>query len=184
MDNLMKAYKPNALRVAEVEGKNREIHKLTEGRFEPMVYPIPTSQIEAKDWIKESTALEFVNRKFDAVFNGPFEFNPIQSRVFSRPGLITPATKWQATPNEIIYFTSADKIYRYNPTNLDFKILDANFGGKTVTMIKVIDDGNTLLAGTAGSLYYLDISTGKNGEITKTINGIPGVPIDAGVRTL
>ena len=122
--------------------------------------------------------------KFDAIFNGPFEFNPIQKRLFSKPELILSTTKWAATPNEIIYFSSGDKIYRYNPTNLDFKILNANFGGKTISMIKIVDNGNTMLAGTEGSLYYLDISTGKNGEITKTINGIPGAPIDAGIRAL
>lgn len=120
--------------------------------------------------------------KFDANFNGPFEFNPIQKRLFSKPELILSTTKWAATPNEIIYFSSGDKIYRYNPTNLDFKILNANFGGKTISMIKIVENGNTLLAGTEGSLFYLDISTGKNGEITKTINGIPGSPVDAGIR--
>lgn len=120
--------------------------------------------------------------KFDAEFNGPFEFTAMQKRPFSQPGLITADTKWQATPNEIMYFTSGNKIYRYNPTNQDFKILNVDFGSKAITMIKVSDDGNTLYAGVDGSLYYLDISTGKFGDIKKRIDGLPGTVIDLAVR--
>jgi len=82
----------------------------------------------------------------------------------------------------IFYFTSDDKIYRYNPLNQDLRTLDANFSGQKVTMIKLSADGNTLTAGTTGSLYTLDVSVSKNGNITKTITGIPGAPVDIVIR--
>ncbi|HEX5552080.1 MAG TPA: PKD-like family lipoprotein [Chitinophagaceae bacterium] len=119
--------------------------------------------------------------EFNAEFNGPFQITAMQKRPFARPELITDTTKWQATQNGIIYFTYQDKIYRYNPTNQDFKILDADFGGKQVTMIKVIDQ-NTLLAGVDGSLYYLDIKTGNYGNIIKQISGLPGKVTDVAIR--
>jgi len=95
--------------------------------------------------------------------------------------LLQEDTKWQASPFEIIYFTSNDKIYRYNPTNEDLRPLDADFGGKKVTMIKLVGD-DLLVAGVEGSLYYLDISTGQNGSVYKVIDNIPGYPVDVVVR--
>ncbi len=32
--------------------------------------------------------------------------------------------------DEVFYFTSGDKIYRYNPTNQDIRPLVTDFGGK------------------------------------------------------
>jgi hypothetical protein len=103
-------------------------------------------------------------------------------REFAGASLIKTDTKWQKSTVDIFYFTSDDKIYRYNPLNESIKPLDANMGGKKVTMIKLSSDGNTLTAGVDGSLYILDVSVGKNGAVTKTINGIPGSPVDILVR--
>jgi hypothetical protein len=62
------------------------------------------------------------------------------------------------------------------------KALTSDFGGKVVTMIKVIEDGNKLIAGTEGSIYTLDISTGKYGDVLQKTDGIPGKIIDIVVR--
>jgi len=120
--------------------------------------------------------------KFGAAFMGFIQLRPEYIRNFIQPALITPTTKWAFAPSEIFYFTSGDKIYRYNPTNEDIRPLTTNFNGKVVTMIKLIDGGNTLLAGTEGSLYQLDVSTGKFGDIIKKQDGIPGQTIDVVIR--
>ena len=120
--------------------------------------------------------------KFGVEFMGIILLKPEYIRDFAQPNLITPTTKWTNTPGEIFYFTSGDKIYRYNPTNEDFRQLTTDFEGKAVTMIKLIDGGNTMLAGTEGTLYHLDVSTGKFGDIIKKQTGIPGHTIDAVIR--
>ena len=120
--------------------------------------------------------------KFGAAFMGFIKLSPEYKRPFSQPALITPDTKWAVTPAEVFFFTSGSTIYRYNPLNQEIKPLTADFGGKAVSMIKVIDNGNVLLAGTEGSLYHLDISTGKFGDVIKKIDGIPGAPVDATIR--
>lgn len=120
--------------------------------------------------------------KFGAAFMGFVNLSPEYKRPFSQPSLITPTTKWAATPSEIFYFTSGATVYRYNPLNQEIKPLVTNFDGKNVSMIKVIENGNVLLAGTEGTLYHLDISTGKLGEVLKKIDGIPGAPVDATIR--
>ena len=88
---------------------------------------------------------------------------------------------WQASLSDIIYFTSDDKIYRYNAVNQEVRVLDANFGGKKITMIKLQSD-ELLLAGVEGSLYFLDVSAGQNGTVTKVVDKIPGSPVDVAVR--
>jgi hypothetical protein len=120
--------------------------------------------------------------KFGAAFMGFVQLSPEYKRPFSQPALITPNTKWAVTPSEIFYFTSGSTVYRYNPLNQEIKPLVTDFGGKAVSMIKVIDNGITLLAGVEGSLYYLDINTGKFGDVIKKINGIPGAPVDVAIR--
>lgn len=120
--------------------------------------------------------------KFGVQFQGIILIKPEFIRNFARPDLITPTTKWTNSPGEIFYFTSGSKIYRYNPTNEDFRALTTDFGGKDVTMIKLIDGGNTMLAGTEGTLYHLDVSTGKFGDVIKKQTGIPGQTIDAVIR--
>lgn len=119
--------------------------------------------------------------RFNAEFNGPFQITTYGKRAFAKPELITADTRWLATQNGVIYFTYQDKIYRYNPLNLDFKILTTGFGGKQVTMIK-LKDQNTLVAGVDGSIYYLDISTGNIGTKIKEIHGLPGKVIDIAFR--
>jgi hypothetical protein len=107
---------------------------------------------------------------------------PIYKRVFKGASLVLADTKWQHSTVDVFYFTSNDKIYRYNPLNESLTALDANFGGKKVTMIKLSDDGTTITAGVDGSIFTLDVSVGNNGAITQTINGIPGSPIDIVIR--
>lgn len=119
--------------------------------------------------------------KFSVSFTGPFQVTVAYKRAFVQQSLITANTKWQATDDEMFYFTSGSKVYRYNPTNQEIKQLATDFGGKDVTMIKLIDQ-NTLVAGVDGSLYYLNISTGANGSLLKKIDGIPGSPVDMAVR--
>jgi hypothetical protein len=120
--------------------------------------------------------------KFGAAFKGYVELSPEYKRVFAQPALITATTRWAGTKNEIFYFTSGDKVYRYNPTNQEIRPLITDFGGKAVTMIKLADNENTLIAGVDGAVYFLDISTGKSGEVLKKYTGIPGSPVDVTVK--
>jgi hypothetical protein len=120
--------------------------------------------------------------KFGVAFMGFIKISPLYKRPFIKPELISANTKWAVTPAEIFYFNAGSTIYRYNPLNEEVKPLITDFGGKTVTMVKLLPDGNTLVAGVEGSLYYLDISTGKFGDIIKKIDGIPGAPIDVTQR--
>jgi hypothetical protein len=116
--------------------------------------------------------------KFNAEFVGIVKLTPMYKRAFAQPALITPTTKWAGSVDEVFYFTSGDKIYRYNPTNQDIRPLVPDFGGKAVTMIKLTDNDNTLIAGVDGAVYYLDVSTGKFGDIFRKYTGIPGSPVD------
>ena len=105
-------------------------------------------------------------------------FKATRKRPFKSPALIMDDTKWVANSINVFYFSSKDKIYRYNPINEDLRVLDADLGGKTISMLKISPDDNTLTVGTSGNVYTLDISIGKTGTILKTISGIPGQPID------
>lgn len=105
-------------------------------------------------------------------------FRALAKREFAGASLLTPDTKWASSPIQVFFFSSGDKIYRYNPLSEEIKVLDANFNGKDVTMLKVLNNGDLLMAGTEGSLYYLNISTGNNGVITKQIDGFPGEVVD------
>lgn len=120
--------------------------------------------------------------KFGAAFIGVVKLSPQYKRPFMRPDLITADTKWAVTPGEVFYFNSGSTIYRYNPLNEELKPLTTDFGGKTVSMVKLGPDENVLIAGTEGALYYLDISTGKFGDIIKKYTGIPGEPVDVTQR--
>ena len=120
--------------------------------------------------------------KFGAAFMGFIQLSPQYKRPFVRPDLITPATRWASSPAEIFYFSSGSTIYSYNPLNQQVAPLATDFGGQAVTMVKVTDGGNTLIAGVNGTVYFLDISTGRNGQIIKQINGVPGSPVDVAVR--
>lgn len=114
---------------------------------------------------------------------GRLLLSPQYKRPFIRPDLITPATMWASSPVEIFYFSSGSTIYSYNPLNQQITALAANFNGQAITMVKVTDGGNTLIAGVNGTVYFLDISTGKNGQVIKQIDNVPGSPVDVVVRT-
>ncbi|TWF32834.1 PKD family protein [Chitinophaga polysaccharea] len=103
---------------------------------------------------------------------------PTRKRIFKGAALLTNNSRWQRSAVDIFYFTANDRIYRYNPVNEDLRPLDANFGGKKVTMLKLSTDGNTLTAGVDGSVLLLDVSVGKNGVVTGRVDGIPGEPVD------
>ena len=119
---------------------------------------------------------------FDVMFYGDATFTPVHKRLFIRPDLITENTKWQGAKNGVIYLGVGSKVYRYNPLNQEVKELVTDFGGKTVTMVKISQDEQTLMVGTEGAIYYLDITTGKYGVFIKKIEGIPGSPVDMTIR--
>jgi len=105
-------------------------------------------------------------------------FIPVFKRVFVGSALVNADTKWVKNRLNVFYFSSNDKIYRYNPINQDLKVLDGSLAGKKVTMLKISGDDNSLTVGVDGSILTLDVTVGKNGNIIKTINGIPGAPVD------
>ncbi|MES2828506.1 MAG: PKD-like family lipoprotein [Bacteroidota bacterium] len=123
---------------------------------------------------------------FTISFNSiPRAIFPQSKRLFTGSALVMPDSKWVRNSINVFYFSSNDKIYRYNPINEEVRALDATFSGKKVSMLKISADNNTLTVGVEGALYTLDVTTGKNGSIvtTKTINGIPGSPVDVLIRT-
>ncbi|HXO76902.1 MAG TPA: hypothetical protein VN824_16725, partial [Puia sp.] len=98
-----------------------------------------------------------------AFFQGQIQVNPIHKRAFARQDLVKADTKWASSPGEIFFFSSGSTIYEYNPTNQSFTPLTTDFGGKTITMLKASADGDLLTAGVEGSVFFLDVSTGKYG---------------------
>ena len=121
--------------------------------------------------------------KFRVLLNDSTQrFYPSYKRVFPGASLVSAGTVWRSSPIGVFFFSANDKVYRYNPLNQELKALDANFGGKKVTMLKVLRNGNLLVAGVEGSIYYLDISTGKTGQVIQQYNGIAGIPKDVIVR--
>jgi hypothetical protein len=100
-------------------------------------------------------------------------------KAFTGTDLVKENTKWIASGRGIFYFSSGDKVYRYNPENEEIKPLITSFAGLEVSMLKLDAAGDVLTVGTAGSLYFVDVSTGKNGEIINKIDGIPGATVDA-----
>jgi hypothetical protein len=103
-------------------------------------------------------------------------------RDFPGAAMITANTKWIPSPVGVIYFSSNDKVYRYNPLNEDLRALNTTFNGNEVSMLKISADGNQLYVGMNGSLYTLDVSVGKSGDIIKKIDGIPGKVVDEYIR--
>lgn len=109
-------------------------------------------------------------------------FGALGKREFPGAALLTAGTLWQSSPVGVFFFTSNDKIYRYNPLNKEVKALDASFGGKRITMLRMTNNGNQLIAGVEGAVYYLNTSTGNNGAIVSKTEGIPGEPVDIMIR--
>ncbi|ATL45891.1 hypothetical protein COR50_01220 [Chitinophaga caeni] len=121
--------------------------------------------------------------KFSVEFNnGGTVFHASSMRDFVKPELISAATLWATSPIGVIYFSSNDKVYRYNPLNEEVVALTTDFNGKAVSLLKVQDNGNLLIVGVEGSIYYLDISVGHQGDMKDKIDGIPGQPKDIFVR--
>lgn len=116
---------------------------------------------------------------------------------FQHSSMITPTTKWLCNNQGVFYISSGNKVYRYNPNNPSLmEPLVANMTGN-VTMLKfrcyevatmgpgMVGAVNTtyseIVVGTdAGNIYYLDVTglEGQAGQITKTITGITGAPVD------
>lgn len=115
-------------------------------------------------------------------FGDSKNFKALDKRPFKGSSLVKADTKWQRNSLNVFYFSSDDKVYRYNPVNEDLRALDANFNGKKVSMIKISDDDNTLTVGAEGSINTLNVTPGVNGVITATINGIPGLPVDLVIK--
>jgi len=118
---------------------------------------------------------------FQVNFNGPFTFTPIHKRPFVRQELFGEGTKLLATRTGAIYIAAGSKVYRYNPLNEEVRELNTSFSAP-VTMIKLSDNENTLVVGAGNSLYYLAIQTGRFGDLTGQIDGIPGTPVDIAFR--
>jgi hypothetical protein len=114
--------------------------------------------------------------------DGQTTLQTLYKREFPGANLLTADTRWESSPVGVFYFTSTDKIYRYNPLNKEIKVLTTNFGGKPVTMIKLIEDGNKLIAGIEGSMLTLDVSPGKYGDVLQRTDGIPGKVVDVVIR--
>lgn len=110
------------------------------------------------------------------------EIIPGHKRLFKGSSSVAADSKWVRNNLNVFYFSSNDKIWRYNPINESLTELVANFNGKKITMLKISEDGNTLTAGTNGFVYTLDVTVGKDGNITRTISGIPGDAVDVVIR--
>lgn len=140
------------------------------------------SEDDVYAFCRDSTG-KAVELKFSLNFmNGNTRFKTLYQRPFPGDSLLTAGTRWQSSPVGVFYFSAGDKIYRYNPLNKEIRQLNTDFGGKAVTMIKLWNDGNVLLAGVQGSLYWLDVSTGKYGAVMRKVDGIPGNVKDVVIR--
>ncbi len=109
---------------------------------------------------------------------------PVLKRAFVGSQYVKSDSKWLSSVTNEFYFTSGDKIYRYNRITQDIVPLTANFNGDQITMMKFADS-NTLLVGVqSGKIFFVNISLGVDGVIipAKTINGIPGAVVDAYIR--
>ncbi|MFC3198626.1 PKD-like family lipoprotein [Parapedobacter deserti] len=118
---------------------------------------------------------------FTVNFNGPFTFTPGHNRLFVRQNLFGENTKLLAAQNGVIYIASGNKVYRYNPLNEDIRELETSFD-TPITMMKFHNGQNTLVVGSGSSLYFLAIQTGRFGDLTGQIDGIPGYPVDVAFR--
>ena len=107
---------------------------------------------------------------------------PLSKKAFIRQDLVDENNKWVLSNTEIFYFAHGSTVYRYNPLNDDIRPLSTDFGGKNVTMLKMGEDGETLIAGTEGQIYFMDVSTGKYGDLLETISGIEGEPVDLYIK--
>lgn len=173
----------------------KKLVRFTTSSFLDTLYNVQDSAFNPKDLKMDLTFMhrfsdnaiygffDSVGKKIELRFSADFnqdgrKFSALEKRVFPGAAFLQPDSRWVASPIVVFFFSSNDKIYRYNPVNNEVKALDANFGGKKVTMLKLFNNGNVLVAGVEGSIYYLDVSTGNNGVVTKQVSGIPGEPAD------
>lgn len=147
------------------------------------------ADIFAMEQLNSSASLAFGRDNTGQIYeynfaHEPGVIKPKYRREFKGDSLVRQDTKFVGTIYEDLYFNSDDKIYKFTHINQKIVALDADFGGKKVTMIKLdkINGKDVLLAGTEGALYYLDIDTGKNGNITYTLDGLNGDVIDVAIR--
>jgi hypothetical protein len=98
-------------------------------------------------------------------------------RPFSHAALLTGATRWAIYLTEI-YFSSGNKVYRYNPNSQQADELSAVTLAGEVSLLKVATDPYQLVVGTEGHLYWLDIAPGQNGSVIKHVTGFTGAPVD------
>lgn len=99
-------------------------------------------------------------------------------RIFAGSANVKADSRWVRNTVNVFYFSSDDKVYRYNPISESLELQEANFSGKKISMLKISADNNRLYVGVDGALHTLDISGDKKGNILSTINGIPGAPVD------
>ena len=108
---------------------------------------------------------------------------PQYKRLFSHSAILDSNSKWALLKGqEVFYISSGNEVYRYNPINQLLEKMESSFSG-TISLLKLLDS-STLLVGEEGKLHFLDISVGHNGEITRTISGFEGQPVDVYVREI
>ncbi|MDR2414812.1 MAG: hypothetical protein LBD64_07510 [Odoribacteraceae bacterium] len=98
-------------------------------------------------------------------------------RPFLPADLLSPATLWAIYLTEI-YFSSGDKLYRYNPNSQRVDLLPGATVDGEITLLKVGRDANRLVVGTRGHLYWIDVSPGQEGRVVHDVDGIDGYPVD------
>ena len=150
--------------------------------FTNLIYMKASSSGATYAFFRESDGVTY-ELKFDNQLTATTKaLIPQQKRVFVKSSIVTSDSKWTSNSINIFYFSSNDKVYRYNPLTVPIEQAAeeqvANFGGKKVTMLKISDNGERLYVGVEGALHTLDISGDKKGNILSTINGIPGAPVD------
>lgn len=116
-----------------------------------------------------------------SVKSDPKTITPIHKKIFSGQDKVDENTLWAFTNTEVFYFSHQDKIYRYNPLNGEIKALEADFKQKNITLLK-LKDTDTLIAGTDGYLCFLDIGTGKSGQIIRDFDQVIGEPVDLYIK--
>ena len=116
-----------------------------------------------------------------SVKSDPKTITPIHKKIFSGQDKVDENTLWAFTNTEVFYISHQDKIYRYNPLNGEIKALEADFKQKNITLLK-LKDSDTLIAGTDGYLCFLDIGTGKSGQIIRDFDQVTGEPVDLYIK--
>lgn len=119
--------------------------------------------------------------KFNLNFNGPFTFTPIHKRLFTNQQILNEESKIVTTKTGVFYIATENKLYRYTPLNQEIVEVEHKFTNN-ITMLKISEDDQTLIVGSGNTLYYLNISIGKNGNLLNKIEGIPGNTIDIAWR--